>query len=197
MNLIVHKYGLVLSITINFRKIEYNEPHNAIDSAESQYMATLVPKSHLCLCIKKAVTLWRVLHLACTCIFWCVFLVLFRAGRSFGRPMPVSFYVILFLKKYTDGIFFKLMQSYFLNSVPQKFPYSLETIISCHSLLIYSSLDFPSLGISFLFPVQRDEDTQSFVHGGHLTSLMKCVEWMLVLLLLTAICICLVGWIHI
>ena len=43
MNLIVHKYGLVLSITINFRKLEYNEPHNAIDSAESQYMATLVP----------------------------------------------------------------------------------------------------------------------------------------------------------
>lgn len=57
MNLIVHKYGLVLSITINFRKLEYNEPHNAIDSAESQYMATLVPKSHLCLCIKKAVTM--------------------------------------------------------------------------------------------------------------------------------------------
>ena len=49
MNLIVHKYGLVLSITINFRKLEYNEPHNAIDSAEShQYMATLVPKSQLC-----------------------------------------------------------------------------------------------------------------------------------------------------
>ena len=41
MNLIVHKYGLVLSITINFRKLEYNEPHNAIDSAESQYMATV------------------------------------------------------------------------------------------------------------------------------------------------------------
>ena len=57
MNLIVHKYGLVLSITINFRKLEYNEPHHAIDSAESQYMATLVPKSHLCLCIKKAVTM--------------------------------------------------------------------------------------------------------------------------------------------